>query len=341
MARGLFVLGEEVTHLEDEIAHLCGVRHGVGVNSGTDALLLSLLALGVGPCDEVITTAFTFFATSETIALTGAKPVFVDIKPDSFNIDPAAIEAAVTPRTRAIIPVHLYGQLADMDAIKAIADRHGLAVLEDAAQGVGASYKGRPCGSFGNLAALSFYPTKNLGAFGDGGMVITNDDALAEKVRLLRSHGSGGSYYYRVLGYNSRLDEVQAAVVRVKLRHLPRWNDLRRRHAEIYNAKLDATDVKTPKELPERFHIYHQYTIRCAARDSLKEHLSHRGVDSGIYYPLPLHLQEVHADLGYGEGDLPHSEQAAKEVLSLPVYPELKREDIEYVADQIAEFTGS
>lgn len=338
MSRGAFILGPEVKQLEAEIAALCGVEYGIGVNSGTDALLISLLALGIGEGDEVITTPFTFFATAETISLTGARPVFVDIDPGTFTIDSAAAEAAVTPRTRAILPVHLYGQAADMDALAAVADRHGLKIVEDAAQIIGGSYKGRPAGSLGDMAAFSFYPTKNLGACGDGGMIVTNNAELAEQARLLRFHGSGGSYFYKRVGYCSRLDEMQAAFLRVKLRYLPQWNELRRSHAAIYNERLDGSAVTPPLEAPGCRHIYHQYTTRSKHRDALKAHLAEHGVDSGIYYPEALHLQDVYKDLGYKAGSLPESEAAAREVLSLPVYPELKSEDIEYVAARVLEF---
>lgn len=338
MARGAFILGPEVKSLEAEIAEMCGVAHGIGVNSGTDALLVSMLALGFRPGDEVITTPFTFFATAEAISITGATPVFADIDPDTFVLDPAAVEAAITPRTRAIVPVHLYGQAADMDPLKAIAEKHGLSIIEDAAQIIGGSYKGRPAGSLGDIAAFSFYPTKNLGAFGDAGMIVTDNAELAEEARLLRFHGSGGSYFYKRVGYGTRLDEMQAAFLRVKLRHLSRWNDLRRSHAAIYNRMLAGSAVVPPSEAPGCRHIYHQYTIRSTKRDALKQHLSDRGVDSGIYYPLALHLQEVYQSLGYKPGSLPNAEAAAREVLSLPVYPELEPGDIEYVANQILEF---
>ncbi|HEY3266519.1 MAG TPA: DegT/DnrJ/EryC1/StrS family aminotransferase [Armatimonadota bacterium] len=337
-ARGSYILGPDVKALETEIAALCGASHGVAVNSGTDALLISMLALGFEPGDEIITTPFTFFATAEAISHTGATPVFVDIDPATFNIDPAAIEAAITPRTKAIVPVHLYGQAADMDAIMAIAQRHGLAVVEDAAQIIGGSYKGRPAGSLGSIAAFSFYPTKNLGAAGDGGMIVTNDADLAEKARVIRFHGSGGGYYYERLGYCSRLDEIQAAVLRVKLRYLKGWNDARRGHAAFYNEALAGSSVTTPAEADGCRHIYHQYTVRSADRGALKEHLAANGIDSGIYYPLPLHLQDVYRGLGLPLGSLPRSEAAAREVLSLPVYPELTQTDLGLVAETIRGF---
>lgn len=338
LARGTFILGPDVKTLEAEIAIACGVEHGVGVNSGTDALLISLMTLDIGPGDEVITTPFTFFATAETISLTGATPVFVDIDPATFNIAPAAVEDAITPRTRAILPVHLYGQVADMEPLCALADRHGLAIIEDAAQAIGATCCGRAAGSFGQLAAFSFYPTKNLGAAGDGGMIVTNDAALAERARVIRFHGSGGGYYYGRLGYCSRLDEIQAAVLRVKLRHLADWNNRRRANAALYSELLKEADVITPVEAPDRQHIFHQYTIRSSHRDALKEHLAKNGVDSGVYYPLPLHRQEVYQGLGLPEGSLPASERAAREVLSLPIHPDLTPEDVAWVAGTIRQF---
>lgn len=338
LASGAFILGPEVAKLEEEMARLCGVRFGIAVNSGTDALLLSMLAAGIGPGDEVITSPFTFFATAETVSQTGATPVFADIDPATFNIDPEAVEAAITPRTKAIVPVHLYGQAAAMDRLLDISKRHGLVVIEDAAQAIGARYKGKPCGSFGALGAFSFYPTKNLGAFGDGGMVVTDDEGLAEQVRLLRAHGSGGTYYYQRLGYCSRLDEIQAAILRAKMKRLPEWNEGRRANAAAYDEGLARVPVVTPVEATGDYHIYHQYTIRCGRRDALRQFLSERGVDTGIYYPLPLHLQEVYRNLGYREGSLPHAEDAAREVLSLPVHPGLKRADVNYVIRQIRAF---
>jgi dTDP-4-amino-4,6-dideoxygalactose transaminase len=340
LAGGHFILGPEVARLESEIALLCGVRHGIAVNSGTDALLLSLLALGVGPGDEVITSPFTFFATAETISLTGATPVFVDIERATYNIDAAAVESAVTPRTKAILPVHLYGLPAAMPALMRVARKHKLAVVEDAAQAIGALCQGRPCGSMGDLGAFSFYPTKNLGAFGDGGMVVTNDDALAEQVRLLRAHGSGGTYFYKRLGYCSRLDELQAAIIRAKLRFLPGLNETRRQHAAAYGLKLPRS-LATPVETAGDYHIYHQYTVRSSRRDELKQFLAARGIDSGVYYPLPLHLQEVYSSLGYREGQLPESEAASRDVLSLPIHPGLTGRDINYVARNVKEFVST
>lgn len=335
LERGTFILGPDVKALEAEIAAMCGVAHGIGVNSGTDAILISLLAAGIGPGDEVITTPFTFFATAETISLTGATPVFVDIEPDTFNIAADAVEAAITPRTRAILPVHLYGQVADMDALCALAERHGLVIVEDAAQAIGASYNNRPAGSFGAMAAFSFYPTKNLGAYGDGGMIVTDDADLAEQARVIRFHGSGGGYFYKRLGYCSRLDEIQATILRVKLPRLEDWNARRREHAALYTEMLADVDIITPIEAPGRHHIFHQYTLRTPRRDALKQWLTENGIDSGVYYPLSLHRQEVYRHMGLGEGSLPNSEAASREVLSLPIHPDLTRDDVAYVARAI------
>lgn len=338
MESGAYILGPEVAALESEMAMRSSVAHGIGVNSGTDALLISMAALGFGPGDEVITTPFTFFATAETISLTGATPVFVDIHPETFNIDPAAIEAAVTPRTKGIVPVHLYGQMADMDPLMDIAERHGLAVVEDAAQAVGAAYKGRPPGAFGNTAAFSFYPSKNLGACGDGGMIVTRDGDLAAQCRIIRAHGSRVTYHYERLGYCSRLDELQAAFLRVKQDHLDDWNNARRANAALYDELLAGSGVTTPYASPDVHHVYHQYTIRHPRRDALKQHLNGHGVDANIYYPVSLHRQEVYRDLGYGPGSLPNSEAAAAEVLSLPVHAGLTPEDIRYVAAAVRAF---
>jgi len=339
LERGIYILGPEVEALESEIAERCGARFGIGCNSGTDAILISLLALGIQPGDEVITTPFTFFATGETISQIGAVPVFVDIDPETFCINPDAVASAVTPRTKAIMPVHLYGQAADMDALSVIAERHGLPIIEDAAQAIGSLYKGRPCGSMGHAAALSFYPTKNLGACGDAGMILTNSEDVREKARLLRAHGSGGSYFHKVLGWNSRLDEIQAALLRVKLRKLAEWNESRRQHAALYNSLLAGSGVRTPIEAADRYHTYHQYTIRSPYRDELKPALTEAGVDTGVFYPLSLHLQEVYKTLGYREGDLPEAESAAREALSLPISPTVGIDDIHYVAERIRAFS--
>jgi dTDP-4-amino-4,6-dideoxygalactose transaminase len=341
MESGYFVLGPNVKALEAEVAAYVGCQYGVGVASGTDALRLALEALDIGPGDEVITTPFTFVATANTISHAGAKPVFVDIDPRTFNIVPDQIEEAITERTKALVPVHLYGQPAQMDAIMDIARRHNLFVIEDCAQAIGAENNGRRVGSFGDVACFSFYPTKNLGAFGDAGMVTTNDPELAERVTMLRQQGSNKRYYHDVLGFNSRLDEMQAALLRVKLRYLDEWQVRRGKIAAQYDQLLGDLDIETPFVRPDVTHVYHQYTIRVARRDELHEFLRERDVGSMIYYPLPLHLQRMYDDLGYAEGSLPVSERAGREVLSLPMYPELTDEQVQIVADKINEFLAS
>lgn len=338
LASGQFVLGPVVEDFERRIADYCGCQHGVGVASGTDALRLTLTALEIGPGDEVITTPFTFVATANTISHAGATPVFVDIDPHTYNIDSQAIEAVITERTRAIVPVHLYGQPADMDSIMALADQHDLYVVEDAAQAIGARYHGRRAGSIGHAGCLSFYPTKNLGAYGDGGMVVTNDQQLAGKIDVLRRQGGKVKYYHETMGFNSRLDALQAATLREKLPHLEDWNAARRQVAHRYNDLLSDLPVTTPDESRDVYHVYHQYTLRAPQRDALRAFLKERGIGSMIYYPQPLHLQELYADLDYAEGSLPHAEGAAQEVLSLPMYPELTPAQQEQVAQAIREF---
>ena len=337
-------LGENTTKLEQEIARTCGAKHGLGVNSGTDALLLSLLALGVGPGDEVITSPFTFIATGETICLAGATPVFVDIDPHTFNLDPEAAQAKITDRTKVILPVHLFGQIADMTRLAQIARPRGIALLGDAAQAIGATHQGLPLGAWGDINTLSFYPTKNLGACGDAGMVLTDRDDLAEQIKLLRFHGSGGGYFHKRIGYCSRLDGMQAALLRVKARRLDDWNLARRGNAALYDAALCGLDgpLILPCAEQGNYHIYHQYTVRVpdGRREALQKHLASRGVQSAIYYPLPIHLQEAYAFLGYQPGDLPESERAAREVLSLPVHPELSPEQVEYAAESVRAFFG-
>jgi len=335
-----FILGPVVGELEQRVAAYCGCKYGVGVASGTDALRLTLMALGVNPGDEVITTPFTFIATANTISRCGARPVFVDIDPRTYNIDPMAIKAAITERTKAILPVHLYGQPADMDPIMELAEAHGLYVIEDAAQAIGSRYKGQPVGSIGHAGCFSFYPTKNLGAYGDGGMVVTDDAALAEKVDVLRRQGSKKKYHAEVLGFNSRLDSLQAAILGVKLRHLDEWNEARRRVAQRYNELLADLPVTTPYESPDVYHVYHQYTIRAPQRDTLAAYLKELGINTMIYYPVPLHLQRLYADLGYGNGSLPASEAASREVLSLPMYAELTEAQQQEIAQAIREFYG-
>jgi dTDP-4-amino-4,6-dideoxygalactose transaminase len=336
-----FILGPEVEAFERDAAEYCRIKHAIGCGSGSDALLLALTALGVGPGDEVVTASFSFFATAGSIARLGARPVFVDISPDDFNIDPNLIERAITPRAKAILPVHLFGQCAEMDAIREVADRHNLPVVEDAAQAIGAGYCERRAGAMGSVGCFSFFPSKNLGGAGEGGLMTTDDDDLAEKLRLLRVHGMRPKYYHKVVGVNSRLDALQAAVLGVKLKYLDRWSDARRRNAEHYDklfAEAGVEEVTTPAVRPNRRHIFNQYTIRCSRRDELMDFLKRRGVGSEIYYPAPLHLQECFAHLGYKPGDLPATERASRECLSLPIYPELTEEMRQYVVEKIAEF---
>ena len=336
-----FILGPEVSAFEAEVAEYSGCAHAVGVSSGTDALLIALMALDVGPGDEVITTPFSFFATAGVIARLGARAVFVDIDPVSYNIEPAGIEAAITPRTRAIIPVHLYGRVADMGAIGAIAQQAGVAVIEDAAQAIGArDVDGRRAGAIGDMGCFSFFPSKNLGAFGDAGMVTTNDAARDAQLRRLRVHGSEPKYYHSVVGGNFRIDALQAAVLRAKLPYLDDWSAARRRNADRYRALFADAALTERVGLPEDVpgHIYNQFVVRVEQRDELRAHLERTGVGTEIYYPLPLHLQECFADLGYGAGDFPNSEQAARETLALPIYPELSEDDLAYVVGAIAAF---
>ncbi len=339
MASQQFVLGREGAALEDEIAKLCGVTHGVGVASGTDALILALRACGVQAGDEVLVPPFTFVATGSAVSALGAKPIFADIRPDIYNIDSAEFERRVTPRTRAIVVVHLYGLAADMDPILAFAKARKLPVIEDNAQAIGASYKGRRTGSLGDAACVSFYPTKNLGAYGDAGMVVTNSAKLAERIRTLRNHGQSEKYRSTEPGWNSRLDEIQAAILRVKLRHLSNWQRARQAHAAEYNRLFSQIPGVMPPLAPEGFdHVYHQYTIRVERRDALQKFLSERKIGSTVYYPYPLHLQPLYASLGHKAGDFPHAERAAQEVLSLPMYPELRKEQIARVVEAVGEF---
>ena len=339
-----FILGPEVTNFEAEAAQYCEAPHAIGCSSGSDALLLPLMAIDLKPGDEVVTSPYSFFATAGAIWRTGAKPVFVDIEPDNFNIDPAKIEAAITPNTKAIIPVHLYGQTADMDPINAIARKHGLFVLEDAAQAIGAAYKGKRAGTLGDAAAFSFYPSKNLGGFGDAGMVTTTETALGKKVARLRVHGMEPKYHHHEVGYNARIDALQAAVLRVKLRHLDRWTAGRRFVAERYAAlmaEMGLTEVVTlPTERPDHFHVYNQYVVRVPAdaRDPLRDHLASRKVGTEIYYPIPLHLQVCFASLGHKPGDFPVAEAAAHETVALPIYPELTEAALRHVVGSIAAF---
>lgn len=329
-----FILGPNVRSLEQEIAAYCKVRHAVALASGTDALHLALRAAGVSPGDEVITTPFTFIATAEAISYTGARPVFVDIDPATFNIDPKLIEAAITEKTRAILPVHLYGQPADLEPIAALARKHGLKLIEDCAQSFGAEYGGKKSGAYGDVGCFSFYPSKNLGAYGDAGMVITGDDALAEAIRVYRDHGSRRRYHHSVIGYNSRLDELQAAVLRVKLKHLDGFNRSRRGAAQAYNERLAGSGVTPPFEDKKGTHVYHQYTVKSDRRDALQSALSKAGIASAIYYPVPLHLQEVYRDQCAGVR-FPAAEEAASKVLSLPMYPQLSPAQIEKVCQVV------
>ncbi len=339
LASQRFILGEQAEALEREVALYTGARHAVACASGTDALLLALMALDVGPGDEVITSPFTFFSTAGSIHRLGAKPVFVDIERETFNITAKSIAARINSRTRAILPVHLYGRVADMEEIAAMARSCQIPVVEDAAQSLGATQDGRKAGTFGAMGCYSFYPTKNLGAAGSGGMVVTSDDRLAGRLRRLRAHGSERRYYHNEVGINSILDEIQAAVLRVKLKRLDLWNAARREHAGFYDRALRGV-VETPQPSAKGSHIYHRYTIRTADRDGLRRWLGERGVETAVYYPLPLHLQKCFAYLGHSAGDFPQAEAAAREVLSLPMYPELTPQGREYVASLVQEWAA-
>jgi dTDP-4-amino-4,6-dideoxygalactose transaminase len=347
-----FILGPPVTHLEQAIAQYCQAPHAVGVASGSDALILSLLALGIGPGDEVLVPPFTFFATAGAVSRVGATPVFVDIQEDSYNIDPLQIEKKITPKTKAVIPVHLYGQCADMDPILQLAKARKIAVIEDAAQAIGAEYQPRPGGSgrrsgqMGDLGCFSFYPTKNLGAFGDGGMVVTRNPNLAQRVRIFRVHGSEPKYIHKWIGMNSRLDSMQAAILLVKIKHLESWTQERQRKAERYRLLFQdllpsVPGLRLPTIQYQNRHIFHQYVIRVLRRKELRQFLNEQGVGTDIYYPLPLHLQECYSFLKYRPGDCPVSEKASEEVLALPIYPELTEEQQAYVVDRIKAFYKS
>ncbi|MBK9216299.1 MAG: DegT/DnrJ/EryC1/StrS family aminotransferase [Chloracidobacterium sp.] len=338
-----FILGDEVASLEDELANYCGVKHAIGCASGSDAILLAFIALDIGPGDEVITTPYSFFATVSSITRLGATPVFVDIEAGTYNLDTSQIEAKITPRTKAIEPVHLYGQCADMAALGEIAARHQIPIVEDAAQAIGAEEHGRLAGSLSDVGCFSFYPSKNLGGMGDGGFLTTDDDLLAAKLRALRIHGAEEKYYHKYVGLNSRLDGFQGAVLRVKLPHLDRWTARRRKNAEAYRQLFVdrglTEHIVLPFERSDAKHIYNQFVIRVpGCRDGLREHLTANRIGTDIYYPIPLHLQECFADLGYREGDLPEAEKAARETLALPIFPELTGEMLSRVADSIAEF---
>jgi dTDP-4-amino-4,6-dideoxygalactose transaminase len=336
-----FINGPQVLELEKQIAEYCRCRCATAVSSGTDALLASLMALGLGPGDQVITTPYTFFATAGSIWRSGAKCVFVDIEPDTFNLDPRRVEAAITPHTRAIMPVHLFGQMADMDPIMSLAEKHKLHVIEDAAQAIGATQHGRHAGSLGTVGCFSFFPSKNLGGLGDGGMITTQDPILDAKLKIHRDHGQNPRYYYHVIGGNFRLDTIQAAGLLVKLRHLEQWSAARRANAQRYDRLLQGVpDVRTPVIRPYNVSVINQYVIRAERRDALQEHLKQHGIGTAIYYPLSLHEQACFAPLGYRRGDFPHSERAAAESLALPVYPELTEQQLEYVARTIRGFYG-
>lgn len=345
-----FILGEEVGELEHKVAAYCHAAYAIGLSSGTDALVASLMALNVKAGDEVITTPLSFFATAGAIVRVGARPVFVDIDPVTYNLDPARIESAITPRTRAIIPVHLYGQCADMEPILQVAARHGLAVVEDAAQAIGAEYRdGRPAGSMGSAGCLSFFPSKNLGGLGDGGMVVTNDQDLVERLRVLRVQGAKPKYYHRFVGGNFRLDTLQAAVLNVKFNYLDRWTALRQKHAQLYEELFREMGLgqRFAVRLPQavyrssgirHYHIYNQFVIGFPNRDGLRDHLKAKGIGTEVYYPVPLHRQECLQFLGYKDGDFPEAERACRELLAVPIYPELNEPQQHYVAQAVREF---
>jgi dTDP-4-amino-4,6-dideoxygalactose transaminase len=339
MENTAFAGGPFVAKFEQAFARFCGCKHAIGVGNGTDALWLSLLSLGIGPGDEIITVPDTFIATAEAITCCGAKPVFVDVEEETFNMNPALLEAAITPRTKAIIPVHLFGQTADMDPILSIAGAHGLHVVEDACQAHGAEYKGRKAGSMGDTGCFSFYPGKNLGAYGEAGAVVTNDDAIAEKIRIFRDHGQSKKYHHDVIGWNARMDGIQGAVLNVKLKYLAGWNESRREHAREYTRLLSSVEsVLLPREADYARHVFHIYAIRTGRRDRLMAYLAEKGISCGIHYPVPVHLQKAYCDLGLTEGSLPVAERCAAEFLSLPMYPELTSEQIQRVADEIKGF---
>lgn len=333
LASTQYILGDEVAAFEREFADYCGAAHGIAVNTGTSALHLALLAAEVGPGDEVITVPFTFVATVSAICYAGATPVFVDVEPVTLTMDPAQLEAAITARTKAILPVHLYGQMADMAPILTIAEKYGIPVIEDACQAHGASYGPAKSGSMGVSGCFSFYPGKNLGACGEGGIVVTSDAAQAHRMRMLRDWGQEQRYHHTLKGFNYRMDGLQGAILRVKLRHLPAWTEARQRHGAHYTSLLrNSRFVTAPAEVEARRHVYHVYALRCDDRDRLRTELADRGVQTGLHYPIPVHLQRAHQDLGYRAGDFPQSEAAARSVLSLPIYPEMTGEQVEFVA---------
>lgn len=337
---GHFILGPQVVKFEESVAKYLGVKHAIGLASGTDALVIALRALNIGDGDEVIIPAYTFFATAGTVMSVGAKPVIVDVDPQSYQIDVSKIEAAITSKTKAIIPVHLYGHPAEMNPILEIAREHNLKVIEDNAQGYGAEYLGKKTGSLGDAGCLSFFPTKNLGAYGDGGMVVTNDDALAEQMRMLRAHGWKKKYYSEMVGYNSRLDAMQAAILQAKFPHLDEWNDKRRELSKRYNEHLAPLGIVTPVEREWARHVYHLYIIRSTKREALQAFLKEKGIASEVYYPIPPHLSIPCRKFGYKEGDFPHAEKAAQETLALPLYPELTLDQQDEVIAAVKEFAS-
>jgi len=327
-----FIGGPEVSGLEEEIARYSQCGHAIACASGTDALLLSLKALGVGPGDEVVTSAYSFFASAGVIVNAGAIPVFVDIDPSTYNLDAHRLEAAITPNTKAVIAVHLYGQCCDLTAVKAVCEKRKVWLIEDAAQAIGSEWEGRRAGSVGDLGCFSFFPSKNLGCAGDGGMIVAQDVALADRVRLLREHGARPKYYHALVGTNSRLDAIQAAILRVKLKHLDRWSEKRARNANLYDQLLEGSRVGRPFRDTRARHIFNQYVVRVPNRDDVRTRMGERGIGTEVYYPVALHMQQCFAMLGYHEGDMPHSEAAARETLALPIYPELTEDQIRYVA---------
>ncbi|MGQ9604102.1 MAG: DegT/DnrJ/EryC1/StrS family aminotransferase [bacterium] len=335
---GQFIMGKWVAELEGRVAEICGAKHAIGVASGTDALKIALFACGLRHGDEVITSPFSFVSVAEVAVLLGAKPVFVDIDKRTFNIDPDLLKSKITSRTKAVVPVHLYGQSADMDPIMEIARQKSLFVIEDAAQAIGAKYKGKPVGSIGDIGCLSFYPTKNLGCYGDGGMILTNDDSMAKNIESLRRHGQSDKYSYRLVGFNSRLDSIQAAIMLAKIGHLEQWTQQRRRIARLYNKMLADLPLEVPYEAEYAYHVYHQYTIKTDRRDHLREFLSAKGIGTAIHYPMGLHMQEAYRALGYNHGDLPNCDQVSQQVLSLPMFPELRDDEISYVVEAIKGF---
>ncbi|NIM03356.1 aminotransferase class I/II-fold pyridoxal phosphate-dependent enzyme [bacterium] len=333
--KSAFIMGENVQGFENEFAKFCGVKYGVGTSSGTTALHLALVAWGIKQGDEVITVPYTFIATTEAISQTGAKVVFVDIEDRSYAMDPEKIEGAITERTKAIIPVHLFGQPADMDKIRELANKHNIIVIEDACQAHGAEYRGKRVGSLGDIACFSFYPGKNLGAYGDAGMAVTNNKELVEKMNLLRNHGYQKKYYHQMEGYNYRLDAIQAAILRVKLRHLEEWTEKRRKNARLYDELLKGSGVETPREMEYARHVYHLYVIGTDKREGLYSRLRENGISAAIHYPLPLHLQQAYEYLGYKKGDFPVSEACSERLLSLPMFPELTEDEIKKIVEII------